>query len=470
MKKTYYTDRSRADAYQRCPTQRYLGYHYDGKGIRINKVNLDIVVGVAVHEGLGELLMRYTKDLPSAWEFDVNVDAAVVSALARLNQELSSTPFDLSEFTEGLADDSNSQVSIPGLILPTPGLTTNSPDARLTYTIDETRALVELLVRSYAYAPSGLSWLLREYEILEVEQEDHFTLHQSNEFDIEFMARADGLLRRRVDGALVVLSFKTTKSWDTRKQDSAASDMQGMSEVVSIEERLRGWKKRSRFSKIQPDIPQWFSSKYPNEPENIEGVQMIYLLTSESRKDVRGFKQRSSGLLRPWIMNTFEGQEYAFTSSWTDGEGKSRRLGKDWSRVNSWELAGGVKDYVDMIKDSHDDALGGNPLDSIIIIPQLHRREPEKLEQWKREITAQEVKVANGLNYLSHEEYSEEIKEIVRASTFPHHTHSCVYPSKCQFYQICWGSRFESEDPLGSGYKHRVPHHDIEKENIHGDS
>jgi len=474
MKRMFYTDRSRIDLMHRCPQARYLAYDWGGTGIRKDTVVWDIVVGLCVHEGLSVLLSscKYAGSTLGGSLANEFVERAVKSALARLDAELSSTPFDLSELsTESL------EPSPSNLYLPTPGK--ESPDTYLAYLIDETKALIELLVRTYAYAPAGLKWLLDTYEILEVEQEDSFTLANEDEFEIKFMARADGLLRRRIDGALVVLSFKTTKIYESYKEGSAASDMQGMSEVVAIEKRLAEWTEELKHypevkSPNAGHIADWYIDA--NCPKTIEGVQMIYLLTSDSRKDGDGFKRRSSGLLRPWVKRGggFLGDEYAFTASWVDGEGKNRRLGKDWSRVNAWELDGGIAEYVDMIKDHFDEALGGYPLDSVIVNSQLHRREKDKLERWERETRAQETKVAEALYCIAleppvPEPYIEEINQLANQmhmdNTFPHHNNACYdFKRPCQFYPICWQSRLYAENPLGSGYKRREPHHPIEME------
>ncbi len=146
--------------------------------------------------------------------------------------------------------------------------------------------------------------------------------------------------------------------------------------------------------------------------------------------------------------------------------GKSRRLGKDWSRVNIWEEMS-IAEYVDSIKDGFDDALGGNPLDSIIINSQLHRREKEKLARWRDEVTAQEVRVAVHLDTLKD---APDMGKDIMDSGFPHHSSSCTYPTRCQFYPICWESRFYADDPIASGYKYREPHHEIELEALNGRS
>ena len=426
-KRLLFTDRSRIDLHHRCPQARYLSYNWDGTGIRKDTVVWDIVIGIAVHEGLSYLLDRFKDSVLQPPNFGAigieNVVAgAVDTALARLDKELSSTPFDLSEFST-----ESSEPAPSNLYLPAPGK--ESVDKYLSYLIDETKALIELLIRAYAYGPAGLKWLLDTYEVLEVEQEDEFTLIDNDEFEVKFMARADGLLRRRVDGALVVLSFKTTKVWDRRKEESAASDIQGISEPFAIEKRLG---------------------------KQIEGVQMVYLLTSESRKNYAGRKERSGGLLRPWIKRGggMLGDEYSFTASWIDDEGKSRRLGKDWARINAWELPGGIAEYVDTLKDSYDEALKSNPLDSIIIVPMLNRREPDKAARWLAEVEAQETRVAQGLL----------AGESAMAATFPHHSNACAYPTRCQFFELCWGSRYVAEAPLSSGFKRRIPHHPSELE------
>src|ERR1700733_12498314 len=75
---TIYTDRSRAEAYLRCPRLRFLSYHQDGLGITAAKEPLPLLVGKSVHKGLESLLLGKTEDEAVAvalLEFDSNVPA-----------------------------------------------------------------------------------------------------------------------------------------------------------------------------------------------------------------------------------------------------------------------------------------------------------------------------------------------------------------------------------------------------------
>jgi len=60
------------------------------------------------------------------------------------------------------------------------------------------------------------------------------------EFELHFLSRHDALLHERSTGYLYLQSFKTTGSWDRRKELDAQVDMQGLSEAVDVEKRLEG--------------------------------------------------------------------------------------------------------------------------------------------------------------------------------------------------------------------------------------
>src|SRR6185369_13430426 len=103
-------------------------------------------------------------------------------------------------------------------------------------------------LRMWAEHPDGLPWLLREYEVLEVEQWDVMPLVEGYDCShcggsgaypvmpdgepqqcelcnatgkvggIDLRSRADALLRKRSDGSLYVWSLKTANGWDKRQE------------------------------------------------------------------------------------------------------------------------------------------------------------------------------------------------------------------------------------------------------------
>lgn len=444
-----FTDRSRIESYQRCPRQRFIGYHMLGTGIRPDRINIDILVGSAVHRGMECLLLDVINDREVG---GADLEKAVKVAIDYFNNEINSSQFgddDLGEGDEGSGLSNDLNANILGLSQEQLQTLSNQ-DTFVKRMVDENRALVELLIRAWFHAPMGLRWFLSEYSVVEVEREDTIKACEYNDdIDLTFMGKADGILRRRVDNSLVILSLKTTKMYDSRKDTSAASDTQGMSEVILTGNRYK---------------------------EHIEGVQMLYLLTSLNLKDKAGWKRRQSGVLRPWISELPDGTlSFSFKYNWTDGEGKSRKLGKDWTRIDIWENDHfSIKDYVEAISDVHDDALNDNPLNTLIVAPPLYRREEEKMYRWWDQAQIQEGLIVSGLGALEKANPSFDLRgggkeaETILDAIFPLHNTACTYPTKCSYYNICWGSHYFEEDPLNSGFKRRVPHHEPELVHLEG--
>lgn len=431
-KRIIVTDRSRTDSYQRCHRYRYLAYHWDGTGWRPDRFNADISIGIAVHEGIGSLLDSIRNG--------VTVDKGTVNlackiALDRLEKDFETSPFDFAG-SVGEGDQSSNEITTD-LIMPSfadGGLV----DEYTRYFTSECKSLVELLIRAWAISDQGLRKLLSEYEIIDVEREEVFKIYEGRDYDLVFMSRPDAILRRRLDNELFAFSLKTTKTWDYRKDIVGETDMQGMSEVVAIENRLG---------------------------EQCGGVQMLYLLTGESRKNSSGFKERSSGVLRPWIKPGVMGdEEFAFSYQWESG-GKVKRLPKDYQRRNCWELGMTIAEYVEAIN-QFDEMLGANPLNTLIVQPGVYERSAERLARWQSEVTYQEAKIAQGLIQIeSANKSNDRGKEAeLMSEYFPHYSSSCVYPTPCSYREVCWGSPYAKEDPINSGFARREPHHDLERD------
>lgn len=492
-KQVVYTDRSRTITYNQCHYKRYLAYHHTGTGIQRDNIILPLVVGSAVHAGLEYLLKPFivTDILSAITDLDIHspgyqshVNLACKAASDNYNAAIASSPFDLSDFIESATvalegNDAKPVAKDDGdfSFLPDVNNQVNQSEY-ISYLAHEQLALVEALVATFAYAPNGMRFLLSEYEILEVEQEDEFVMVESAvpNFELRWMSKADGLLRRRLDGSLVVLSFKTAATYDGRKSVANASDMQGMSEVVAVEKRLQEW--GELFSKFRdkqlnsmeiwtPEtaakdmgIPEWFIDA---PTARIEGVQMMFLLKGTQRSDSLKLKRQESPLIRPWVKASdglSENADYRFKYSWTDTTtGQTRKLGKDYTRVNIWETLAAMNvtmaDYIYIIESSAAEKGEPSPLDSFLVNPELYQRDVVFMERWLRQTTRQEF--LNALVTSQNPINPHDIDE--RFDLTGSSTGACSYPSRCTFYQVCWGPHYNFDDPLNSGFKPRVPHH-----------
>ncbi|HWX40364.1 MAG TPA: PD-(D/E)XK nuclease family protein [Blastocatellia bacterium] len=268
--KTIWSDRSRTEAYQRCPRLRFLSYHENRIGISPVKEALPLVVGKSVHRGL-ETLLRGVMDGNLAPSIVRLEDAAVAAALADFSQYRSALALDTTEMAAmtpvAVEGGFDAQVAAQAREL---GLAEDDPQVRELFERQrnagqefeqwlyaEQAALVEGMVR--AYARRRLRPLLEEFEVLEVEREGDWELGSGDTatgdytlgigtamepWSIRFMSRPDALLRSRADNSLYLQSYKTAATWDVRKARDAEHDMQGLSEGVEVERRLGEWWQR----------------------------------------------------------------------------------------------------------------------------------------------------------------------------------------------------------------------------------
>jgi hypothetical protein len=429
-------DRSRFITAQFCPRKRFLEYEWDGTGLSRVKQAIPLAIGICVHAGLAELLQG------------VAVDDAVKEALIEYDSEVK---------RRGLEMD---------------------PKEDAAYVYNESRALIEALIRVYAIV--ALPQLFLSYDVLEVERED---LWESFAPGIGWMSRADGLLRERETGDLYVLSFKTAAQWDSRTDRQNTHDVQGLSEVAAIENRLAEWWKIVRApgdmlhtlapSGSLPETNLTYGSwlRDLDAPPRILGVKMVYLLKGrrEEYPDDSGQWVTSSPLIRGWYREGITGTEFAWRYKWfgpdtypDSGKLCGHTLGKGWKRFNVWEHPGGVKAWIDLLASGTVQPDAGDPLATIVYEPQPYYRNQQDLEDWHQQAAAQEGNIATCAFSVAIETPS--ILRQVLNSNFPQHRHSCDYPSKCQFQEICFGDQTMLTNPLASGlYERRVPNHIHEK-------
>jgi len=490
-------DRSRTETLQRCPRKFYYSYLHEGGGVSSEYISWPLLVGTCVHEGLEHML----KGEP--------IGICVEKALARFVEEVGKSQFDLEEIglspkqedvnlvdTSGANQGANDGQDYSFL----PDVDGGSEVARggdywVDYTVKEQMALVEALLRAYYVSDKGLAWLLEEYEVREVEREELESLGEMAQIpkdvgwhsgeggdEIGWMARLDGLLEQRLTGDLFVLSWKTAAEWEGRKISAGESDMQGMSEVCSVQERLRWWAElcacyfREWQNTIPEDseyhsIPGWFKDRYNKLGKDacwqIAGVQMIFLIKGERRKNNQtGVKEQSCSLIRPYVKRDANGgMEFAMNYNYTKPDGSSGKLGPKYKRTNIWELEGvTVEAFVNAVKsDVGED--GGCALDEFIVNAPPFRRDQGRLRSWAR----QKYNLYTNIGIDAFKPYQYKGKSISELEkyldrVFPQYEHSCSYPSKCVFFNQDWNSSTYRDNMLEFEFKPRIPHHEAEAE------
>lgn len=382
----FYLDRSRLETAQRCPRRYYWEYVYKGLGLSPSKRALPLAFGGSAHLGLEQILRG------------LGVEKGVEVALKEFEAQARGRGIELQP----------------------------NEDAFSVYT--EQRALLEALLRAWFIV--RYPQFCEEYEVLDIEKEELWKLSSN----ISFMARADGVLRSKNDGDLYVLSFKTAKQYNKKTGDMGRSDVQGISELVAVEERLG---------------------------ERVQGIQMEYLI--KGRRDEwpkhSGIYQTSSPLVRPWISR--DGR-LAHSWDWTDLDGR-HTLGSSYRKVLISDQMS-IASWIDLLASKAIQPEAGACLDSWIVSPLPYNRNRDEVESWKRQTAGQarDLKLRGG---VVEEARIADYGNFHAAldNNFIQHRHSCEYPTHCPFYAICFGSAGATPEASGQ-YVVRDPNHPLELE------
>lgn len=392
------TSRSAVATWQSCPRKRYLAYEAangapdrvetDGDGTYVvpatrgwerKALAIPLVTGIYVHKGL-----------ESALQGEEPAGAASRAAQAYLTEVKA----------RGL------QVEV------------GTDEAAV---VEEQAAHVEALV--LAWCRVRLPKWLEEYEIVEVEAEDRVPLAD----DVTLAVRADAIVRRKADGRMFIVNFKTAAQTDERWLKGWEIDMQLMTELLAAERRhghefggviIEGLIKGRRVQEkdnvgtttgYRDTTPLLYGYKVDPNPPLTQGE---YLWEYTRRK---GFYR-------------FPTWKEAFPSS------------AGHSALSYW---------IHWLPEEVVEA-------QFTVVPPIMRSQ-EMIDAKVRQIVGIESTVQAGLASL-------EVRGERHAldAWFPQNEHSCLWPSKCPMYAACWepGTR---EDMAGSGlYQPRRDHHAVE--------
>lgn len=606
MTQTHYTSRSMVQLHQRCRRARWLA-NYEGAagvGLEPRRKSIHLVVGSAVHAGLGTLLrdgqefydkwMANFSDYPNAatevWEQQPQwreiEDQAVAAALVDFAKEFGDggvelDPEEAAAGAGGGQDGAGNLVQITGLDIlkgqlrwslqqedspiviefgdfgdfgggmqvgvdmAAPGMdvtvvatmTVRPPQQTATeYLREELSSLIEGMVRAW----SRRRWrqLLTDFEVLEIEREGAWKLAdidldpnpdcplclgrgahaitgmttdwgrsqsvmcECTKGALHFQSRHDALLLERSTGYLYLQSFKTTGTWDRRKELDAQVDMQGLSEGVDVERRFEeAWKLlKDQLTEDLPEdldrsqkawlaenvslrVQQWLSEQ--PDPPRILGVRYEYLLKGMRKRDKKDATNpdryvQESILCRAWKQEgiTSEDRRWAWTYDWQDQTGKGRRLPwQSWQKAAVWKQMT-VADWVDKLDrgevqpDALDergevmDALGSQFVPVIVV----YRNQDEALDLLEQ-LEAQEVEVVKAVAAVREAEAREGYvgKRSALNKYFGQTRTACSYPGLCEFRStptkpgFCFGSADPyRESAVLEHFKERVPNHPVE--------
>jgi hypothetical protein len=495
---TFMTSRTAVLTFQDCPRRRFLSNHLNGHGITGSKQSLDTFIGSVTHRGLQNLLEHA--------RVDHDGDTRLIKRTC-INQSVNVARrvfFEMLENSQGFYHKGDDYTDYE-------------------YKIDEAWALCEAFIRAFAI------WRLplfgEFYEVLEVEKEEQYWFEEpincpecgGSQFfqvvsetttpnpdckicngsgrvgGILFQAKADGLLRGRQDNKLYVLSFKTARDFTDLTMKQILHDMQGMSEIAAIEDRLNRIFDRLKLGNYQTSktgTTTWDCVKNEtgigsamfsymenrilnNELDNIEcyAVDYEYLLKGRYQQDPwnSGNYKWQNPLIHFWkndgILNMMSGQRSGMDFKWKAGKG---RMPAGWEKTDAWQTQEpfnnmGVEAWLDMLM-SHEVQPEEGDVFQNIFRSEVIIRDRSHIEEWKVSTHAQEHNVAANLREL--ELAPDDKKEFVLARYFRKHTNRChdFYGNDCPFVQICHQNLSPTELVEEGLFKIRSPHHDAERE------
>jgi hypothetical protein len=366
------TDRSRIQAYHNCKRLRYLNYHWGGRGLERVTLGLPLINGTFIHAAFAAVL---TGD-------------SAPSVLARLE-----TDYRASITARGVYAENNTE----------------------DFILEQLTLLKGLVL---AWDAVRLPALRAEYEVVAVEQEMQWAMAPG----LIDMVRCDAILRRKSDGLLFILEFKTVSS--------VTNDW------------LQQWQHNSQILANSLAVEELYGQ--PVGGVLIEGiVKGRRTIDRGTTSPFHGQQIQQSPLCYGYRRRTETGYDYDV--DWNRGSEK----------VAIWEHLP-IEDWVFY----HLTEADRNAL--FVTLP-AHLPVRREQERWRRQTVAQEHQIQTDLRVLETTPDDDQ-RTLMRDVMFPLNDDHCFryFGHPCSFEPLCFTQAIE-DDPLGSGlYQPRTPHHPTE--------
>lgn len=363
---TITTSRSRIVSYLNCARLGYLGYDWDGTGLEPVSAALPLVNGIAIHDGLAQLLTNAPPD------------EVISKVCADYEAELRAR-----------------------------GVANEDPDG-LAWLLAEQQTLIAGTL--HAWLRVRLPALKADYDFLAVEKELLWPLDPGGQ--ILDTVRCDVLARRKSDGGLFYVEWKTTASGGDEWAKQWEHNTQLLANTLAVEEMLH---------------------------ERVEGVLIEGLIKGRRAVD----RSRYS----PYYERRIQQSPLCYGYRHDTGVLQAGyTAAKGWRKVATWLECPIATWVADVMTVEECQAL-------FAPCPPIRPRR-EHLDRWRRQTIAAERQRAHHL-------------EIVKADPaaletfFPMNDEHCFryWGHPCPMEPLCFGSEIAA-DPLGSGlYQRRVPHH-----------
>lgn len=431
-----FTSRSMVESYHDCNRLRYNNQFLLGKGVVRTTKSVPLVTGGAVHRGVEHLGNR----LRIGQEPDV--ETAVQLAVNQYIEDVGTAGFE-------------------GKHIRT--------DKQQWFTFNEQKALTEALIRAWAICE--LPRIRERYRVLAVERDiEPIEITPG----VMWQAKCDMELQDVQTSDYINYSLKTCSQWNEKMEESYKSDLQGVTEIWSVEEdqkRANGHLDRAITEiqgyadqlKIAPkqlvDIAAYLTKKKVDK--KISGIRFCFLVKGRRmvppifKDDPEAIAVTYNPLIRGYKNIGPSGISYAHSWNYPNPNNKSgmSKLGAGWEPFNVWEEMGVAK-WIEMLPGVQVDC--GDVIKQQVVTPVEVWRNEEEIKEAMNEVRAQEQKIAMAITSINGPDLP---------YYFAHNRKHCYfhYGSRCEYFDLCWRDEVKS-DPIGSGlYEIRQAHHDAER-------
>lgn len=317
---------------------------------------------------------------------------------------------------------------------------------------------------------------------------------------ITWRSITDALMRKKEDGELYLLSWKTCGMLPG--DEDARVDMQGVSEAWAIQERLE--RDLARLADL-PDSPYrraLLGFRDAGRTPKIRGIQMGFLVKGARRaagkealagefspeQIASGYKlyKTASPLIYGYLDTKAAGRgDFPVPMSWTkeyhctephpmrksqwyptgmcEVPGKRHVRGDEWQSFPVWRQPGGVREWIELLDQGKIDPQAGDPMELTWAFPVANFRTQDQLRDWYEQTRARERRIAldvRGIRSLEEQllgdPSDDSLQDKLRIELnerFPQNVEQCNhwFGRSCPVKSICFGPEHVKQDPLGSG-------------------
>jgi hypothetical protein len=386
-------DRSRVEAREDCPMLRFLNYDFEETGIEAESQSLPLLSGIAIHAAHARLLAGGDLD-------------TVVSEVIR---------------------DYIDEIKLRGLY----GLDVTNDIIR------EQSSLLEGMLR--VWAVERMPRILEEYEVVSIEQTFDWALAPG----LVQRLRMDAILRRRDDGLLHILDYKTMKYPSEMFFEQKEHDLQTCLYLQALKERsgefvggmLYEGLIKGRFAKDSAKASPFYGQKIQQSPYTIA-----------------------------YKLNGVTPSESVYQTNYTPKKGYHKVRTFDEMPMKRW-----VEEH--MLHPGMDDV---QPNELFVSIPAI-APPPSELEEVKAQVIFEETKYHDDLSLYRSLKKDADAGDIIAAGMAaqvlrrmaPKRRGRCFkygQDNKCVFTDVCFN---QGAMPLEEGgFRRRRPHHDTDLEMV----